>query len=145
MISVLTDTNPKAFDVGEYFILEALNTGESRLVTAVLDHWVATHNVSNVKHSSLPLRRLYDAQSIQADPSELDVIHSSVCFVSRQKLKDTQCLALVESAVYCATVDRQIEILQVCARNKVIRPLHAHVVYQRQWSPLNCNLENRNF
>ena len=42
---MLTDTNPKSFDVGEIFILEALASSESALVILVLQHWIKIHEV----------------------------------------------------------------------------------------------------
>ncbi len=48
----------------------------------------------------------------QEAPSALDVIQATVYFASNRRLKQTQTLALVESAIYCATVDRHTEILQ---------------------------------
>ena len=44
-MEVLTDTNPKSFDVGEIFVLEALGSGEARLVILVLEHWIKTNEV----------------------------------------------------------------------------------------------------
>ena len=43
----------------------------------------------------------------------LDVISSSVYFAAHRKLKDSETLALVESAIYCLTVDMKTEMLQV--------------------------------
>ena len=51
------------------------------------------------------------------------MVHKAVHFASHRKLlKDTKCLALVEAAIYCATVDRQTEILQVRAQDFVDSP-----------------------
>ncbi len=50
-----------------------------------------------------------------APGTDLDVIHSGVYFAShRGKLKEeSRALALLESAIYCATVDQQTDILEV--------------------------------
>ncbi len=44
------------------------------------------------------------------------MIHTGVYFASaRGKLKEeSKSLSLLESAIYCATVDQQTEILEVC-------------------------------
>ena len=36
---MFTDTNPKSFEVGEVFALEALESGRSDLVVCVLEFW----------------------------------------------------------------------------------------------------------
>jgi len=43
---------------------------------------------------------------------ELEVIHNTVYFASHRKLKESRTLALLESAIYCASVDRQTDVLQ---------------------------------
>ena len=48
VLEVLTDTNPKSFDVGEIFILEALASSESALVILVLQHWIKIHEVKGL-------------------------------------------------------------------------------------------------
>ena len=48
VLEVLTDTNPKSFDVGEIFVLEALASGESRLIILVLEHWITTNEVNGI-------------------------------------------------------------------------------------------------
>ena len=44
VLQVLTDTNPKAFEVGELFIMETMNTDRSDLVIAVLTYWMNLHS-----------------------------------------------------------------------------------------------------
>ena len=46
VLLVLTDTNPKSFEVGELFLMESLETGQSKLVLAVLDFWAHVYGVS---------------------------------------------------------------------------------------------------
>ncbi len=45
--------------------------------------------------------------------TSLDVIHTAVYYAANRKLKDSETLALVETAIYCATVDKQNQVLQV--------------------------------
>eukprot|EP00095_Tigriopus_kingsejongensis_P000985 maker-scaffold39_size501901-snap-gene-2.9 protein:Tk00985 transcript:maker-scaffold39_size501901-snap-gene-2.9-mRNA-1 annotation:"short transient receptor potential channel 5" len=91
VLQVLTDTNPKAFDVGELFIMETLESGESGLVIAVLEFWM-NHDLGVT--------------------NALDVIHNSVYFAANRRLKDSTTLLLVQTAVYCATVDQDNQIVQ---------------------------------
>jgi len=118
-LEALTDTNPKSFDVGEIFVLEALSTGESSLVIAVLEHWMKTNKV---RHFLLIFFHHFLMKLLPQDKlSDLELIHNSVYFashVSHKKLKESKALSLVESAIYCATVDRQTEILQVTSKGK---------------------------
>lgn len=45
--------------------------------------------------------------------TSLDVIHTAVYYAATRKMKDSETLALVETAIYVATVDKQNEILKV--------------------------------
>lgn len=46
-------------------------------------------------------------------PSSLEIIQNAVYFASNKKLKDTKTLNLIEQTIYCATVDKNTEILEV--------------------------------
>ncbi len=61
------DTNPRAFDVGELFILEALDTAQLSLVTIVLDFWLA---LTTVSHITRPYLFELDLQRRIKKPSE---------------------------------------------------------------------------
>ncbi|XP_059082516.1 short transient receptor potential channel 5-like isoform X3 [Tigriopus californicus] len=98
VLEVLTDTNPKSFDVGELFIMETLEAGESDLVICVLEYWM-NHD-------------LISSEALQGVSNALDVIHNSVYFAANRRLKDTTTLILAQTAVYCATVDQATQILQ---------------------------------
>lgn len=47
VLSVLTNTNPKSLEVGELFIMEALQSGNSDFVIAVLEFWRDLSKVVN--------------------------------------------------------------------------------------------------
>lgn len=93
VLDVLTDTNPHAFKVGELFILEGMSTGNSTMVVATLQYWAVNKGIQGVFTS-------------------LDVIHTAVYYAATRKIKDSETLALVETAIYCATVDKQDQVLQ---------------------------------
>ena len=46
VLNVFTDTNPKAFDVGELFLMETMNTDQSDLVITVLSFWLSLGEVN---------------------------------------------------------------------------------------------------
>ena len=96
LLDTLTDANPKSFDVGELFIVESLNLNDSDMVIATLDFWVKKYESSN--------------------DTNLEMVHNAVYFASNRRLKATKSLSLVESAIYCATVDRKTEVLQTILR-----------------------------
>ncbi len=54
-MEVLTDTNPKSFDVGEIFVLEALASGDPSMVILVIEHWI---KINEVKHCLQTLDQL---------------------------------------------------------------------------------------
>ena len=43
----------------------------------------------------------------------LDVIGTSINYAATRKLKNSETLDLVESVIYCATVDQQSQVLEV--------------------------------
>ena len=43
----------------------------------------------------------------------LDVIGTSINYAATRKLKGSETLDLVESVIYCATVDQQSQVLEV--------------------------------
>ena len=45
--------------------------------------------------------------------TSLDVIHTAVYYAAHRKLRDSETLALVETAIYCATVDQRDQLLKV--------------------------------
>ena len=48
VLGIFTDTNPKSFEVGELFALEALESGRSDLVVCVLEFWRGLHKAVSV-------------------------------------------------------------------------------------------------
>ena len=45
-MKVLSQMNPKAFEVGEAFVQESLDSGDREIVVNVLDDWITFHMVS---------------------------------------------------------------------------------------------------
>ena len=43
--------------------------------------------------------------------TSLDIIHTAVYYAANRKIKDSETLNLIDTAIYCATVDKQNEIL----------------------------------
>ena len=41
----------------------------------------------------------------------MDIIHTAVYYAANRKIKDSETLNLIDTAIYCATVDKQNEIL----------------------------------
>ena len=42
---MFTDANPRAYDVGELFLAEAISTREAEMVITVLEHWIQVNAV----------------------------------------------------------------------------------------------------
>ena len=49
--------------------------------------------------------------------TSLDVIHTAVYYAAHRKLRDSETLALVETAIYCATVDQRDQVLKVVVQS----------------------------
>ena len=45
--------------------------------------------------------------------TSLDVINTAIYYAAHRKLRDSETLALVETAIYCATVDQRDQVLKV--------------------------------
>ena len=52
VLNIFTDTNPKSFEIGEIFALEALESGRSDLVICVLEFWKGLNKAVNEGVSS---------------------------------------------------------------------------------------------
>ena len=52
VLGALTNTNPKSLEVGELFTMEALQSGNSDFVIAVLDFWKDQHKVVSCDDST---------------------------------------------------------------------------------------------
>ncbi|XP_040563436.1 uncharacterized protein [Lepeophtheirus salmonis] len=91
VLLVMTDTNPDSYDVGEYFILETIGNGNPSLVITVLEYWMLNRSVR---------------------ATSLDVIHTALNYAAQKTLKETEALNLLQTTIYCATVDKKTKILK---------------------------------
>lgn len=64
----------------------------------------------------------------------LDVIGTSINYAATRKLKNSETLDLVESVIYCATVDQQSQVLEVIFI--LISKSIPMFKYKRQWKSI---------
>ena len=62
----------------------------------------------------------------------LDVIGTSINYAATRKLKNSETLDLVESVIYCATVDQQSQVLEVI----FILISKSIPMFKRQWKSI---------
>jgi len=116
VLGVFTDTNPKSFEVGEVFALEALESGRSDLVVCVLEFWRDLNKGVDVGNSD-DTQNWLPPEMIDEISCGLDVIHNSVYFAANKRLReDSKTLYLVELSIYSSTVDSDAENLKAALR-----------------------------
>ena len=92
VVNIFIGESAKPTEIGEIFALETISSGKPTMVTGLLQNWFITRT--------------------NLTQTPLDVKGTSKNYATTRKLQNTETLALVESVIYCSTVDQQSEVLE---------------------------------